>query len=69
MLPNGIRRLFRLPLSRERLLRDMDDEVRAHLEMRIDELRALGMNAADAETEALRRFGDSDEYRAYAEKL
>jgi len=66
MLPNGIRRVFRLPHSRERLLRDMDDEVRAHLEMRIDELRTLGMNAADAEAEALRRFGDSDEYHTYA---
>jgi len=68
MLPNGTRRMFRLPLSRERLLRDMDDEVRAHLAMRIDELRALGMNAADAEAEALRRFGDSNEYRVYADR-
>ena len=66
MLPNSIRRLFRLPLSRERLLRDMDDEIRTHLDMRIDELRALGMSAADADAEALRRFGNSDEYHAYA---
>ena len=65
-LPSGIRRLFRLPPSRERLRREMDDEIRAHLEMRIDELRALGKNAGDAEAEAIRRFGDSDEYRSYA---
>ena len=68
MLPNGIRRLFRLPRSRERLLREMDDEVRAHLAMRADELRALGMSAADADAEALRRFGSSDDYHAYAER-
>jgi predicted permease len=48
------------------MLREMDDEVRAHIAMRTDELRALGMSAADAEREALRRFGNSDEYRAYA---
>ena len=66
MLPNGIRRLFRLPPSRARLLREMDDEVRAHIAMRTDELRALGMSASDAEAEALRRFGDSDDFRAYA---
>jgi putative ABC transport system permease protein len=46
----------------------MDDEIRAHLDMRIDELRTLGMSDADAEAEALRRFGDSDEYRAYADR-
>jgi predicted permease len=68
MLPNGIRRLVRLPQSRERLLREMDDEVHAHIAMRIDELVALGMSAADAEAEALRRFGSSGEYRAYAER-
>jgi predicted permease len=35
--------------------------------MRIDELRSLGMSQADAEVEALRRFGDRAEYRDYAE--
>jgi putative ABC transport system permease protein len=68
MLPNGLRRLFRLPQSRERLLREMDDEVRAHIAMRTDELRALGMSASDAEAEALRRFGSPEEYHAYAER-
>jgi predicted permease len=60
------RRLFRLPQSRTRLLREMDEEIRTHLAMRVEELRALGMSNADAETEALRRFGNSDEYRTYA---
>jgi putative ABC transport system permease protein len=67
-LPPGVRRLFRLPQSRERLLRDLDDELAAHLAMRVDELRASGLSEHDAEAEARRRFGDPDEYRAYAER-
>jgi predicted permease len=65
-LPPGIRRFLRLPQNHARLLREMDEEARAHVEMRIDELRALGMSDTDAVTEALRRFGDADEYREYA---
>jgi len=64
-LPHGIRRLFRLPPTRERLLRGMDEEVRAHLAMRTEELRALGMPPDEAEREALRRFGDPAEFRAH----
>ena len=37
-LPRGIRRLFRLPPTRERLIRDVDEEVSLHLELRADEL-------------------------------
>lgn len=66
-LPNGVRRLFRLPRSRGRILRELDEEVRVHLAMRVDDLRALGMSEADAEAEALRRFGDSNEFHTYAE--
>lgn len=56
-----MRRLFRLPLTRDRALREVDDELRFHFEMRVAEFRALGMSQADAEAEATRRFGDSDE--------
>ena len=65
-LPNGVRRLFRLPRSRARLLRELDDEVQFHLEMRIAELRQLGMNETEARAEAARRFGDTQEFHAYA---
>lgn len=65
-LPPGVRRFFRLPQSRGRLIREMDEEVELHLAMRIDELRALGMSDADAEVEARRRFGDSEAFRDYA---
>jgi hypothetical protein len=43
-IPRGVRKLFRLPPTRDRLLHDMDDEVAAHLSMRADELRAAGMS-------------------------
>jgi hypothetical protein len=46
----------------------MDEEMREHLAMRVDHLRALGMSEADAQAEALRRFGDTDEYSAYTER-
>jgi len=65
-LPPRVRRLFRLPQSRGRLVREMDEEVEAHLAMRVDELRALGMSEAEAEAEARRRFGDTEEFRDYA---
>ena len=65
-LPNGVRRLFRLSGSRDSMLRDMDEELRAHLDMRIELLRSLGVSQAAAEAEALRRFGDTDEFRDYA---
>lgn len=67
-LPPGVRRLFRLPGTRARILRDLDEEMRIHFAMRIEELRSLGMSEADAEAEALRRFGDPAEYHDYAER-
>ena len=64
-LPRGIRRLFRLPLSADRALREADDEIDFHLEMRVAELRSLGMSEEEARAEAARRFGDSREYLGY----
>ncbi len=65
-LPHGIRRLFRLPVSAERLEREMDDEMRIHVDMRAEEYRARGMTDAQARHEALRRFGDPVAFRAFA---
>ena len=48
------------------MLHDLDEEVEAHLAMRVDALRARGMSEADAETEAERRFGDTADFRDYA---
>jgi predicted permease len=64
-LPASIRRLFRLPETRERLVQDADDEVRMHLDLWTEELRAKGMDEAAARAEALRRFGDVTRYRGH----
>src|SRR5262245_27050201 len=66
LLPPAVRRIFALPKSRERIARELDDEIRAHLDLRIDEFRALGMSEMEARAEALRRFGDEEEFQAYA---
>ncbi len=65
-LPSGVRRLFRLPVTRERLLQDADEEMRIHLDLWAREFRNQGMSEADAEVAALRRFGDLRGYRDYA---
>jgi predicted permease len=61
--PSLMRRVFRLPESRARARRALDDELLFHLEGRIDELVAQGMPRADAEAEARRRFGNLDAHR------
>ena len=63
-LPHGIRRLFRLPLTRGRMLREAEDEIQFHLDMRVAEFKALGMSEEDAAREAHRRFGDAGEFRS-----
>jgi len=67
-LPRGIRRWLRLPPTRQRILRDLDDEVSLHVDLRVEELRAQGMSDADAYAEALRRFGDGAEFRDYSDR-
>lgn len=64
------RRLFRIGSAArdgsgpaDRRLEELDDEIRAHLEMRIDALVDEGWPRADAEAEALRRFGSLDDAR------
>jgi len=62
-VPPDVRRLIRLPWTRERMERDAEDEWRFHLEARAAELRALGLSESDAMMEARRRFGDLEELR------
>jgi predicted permease len=47
---------------------EIDDELRVHLEMRVEELIAGGMTAEDARREALRQFGDLEETRVYCRR-
>ncbi len=68
-MPPGVRRLFRLPDTRERLTHELDEEVHFHVEMRVARLIAEGVPYDDARAEALRRFGDVDELRDYCKTI
>ncbi len=63
MLPPRIRRALRPPLGRRRVEAETDDEIRFHLAARADALVATGLPRAEAEAEALRRFGALDAVR------
>ena len=59
----GLSQVFRLPATRRRVRQEIDDELRFHLEERVEELVSRGMPRAAAEEETRRRFGDYDTYR------
>ena len=49
----------------DKVASEIDEELRAHLDMRIDELTARGLSPDEARQEALRQFGDLEATRAY----
>lgn len=58
----GAMRVFRLALRRPRTAAaEMDEEVRFHIEARVDQLVRLGWQPDDARAEALRRFGSYEQ--------
>src|SRR5215212_3894774 len=60
MLRPRVRRAFRLAIRRpDRTESDVDDELRFHVAMRVEQLVARGWPRPDAEAEARRRFGAS----------
>lgn len=64
MIRPGIRRLFRIPRWRPELAeRELDEEIRLHLELRTEQLQRRGMSAEAARVEARRRFGPAGESR------
>jgi putative ABC transport system permease protein len=64
MIRPGIRRLFRLAFHRrEDAERDVDDEIRLHLDLRTEELIGTGLSRDIARVEAEHRFASSDEAR------
>ena len=65
----GLRRLFRIGETESALQRDAEDEVRFHLEMKVQELVARGMSPEVARQEALRRFGDVHRTRESIERI
>lgn len=65
-----IRRAFRLPTTQRRLRQELDDELRFHLEGRVEELMEReGLPRAQADYEARRRFGDYEAYRQQARQI
>ncbi|MDB4877069.1 MAG: hypothetical protein JWM41_3515 [Gemmatimonadetes bacterium] len=60
------KKFFRFPWRTTRQIReDVDEELRFHLDMRVDALVALGLSPDAARTRALREFGDLDDARRY----
>ena len=58
----GVRRLFRLAVRRrDRVEREVDEELRFHVEMRVEQLVRRGLSVEEARAEAVRRLGDYDE--------
>ena len=54
---------------RPEVVRDeVDEELRVHLEMRIDELRAAGLSPEAARRQAVRQFGDLEGTRRYCRR-
>jgi putative ABC transport system permease protein len=65
----GIRRLFRFPLSEDRVSGDVDAEINFHVEARTQELIANGLDPLAARAAAMREFGDVREARAELETI
>ena len=61
--PDGARRAFRLPAGGRQLDAQLDDELRFHLQERVEELMEQGRTRAEAEAEAVARFGTLERWR------
>src|SRR5207244_2681265 len=53
-----MRRVFRIPFGRRRVEREIDDELRFHIEARTERLISGGLSPDAARAEAVRQFGD-----------
>src|SRR5947199_10840156 len=54
---------IRAILFNQRLERELQDEIRSHIEMQIDDNVRLGMSTKDARQAALRKFGGVDQMK------
>lgn len=59
----GIRRVMRISWSRTGIDREIDDEIRFHLDARAEELRHAGLSLEEAQARARHEYGDVDESR------
>ncbi|OFW10001.1 MAG: hypothetical protein A3H96_03335 [Acidobacteria bacterium RIFCSPLOWO2_02_FULL_67_36] len=55
-------------IRRRSVQAEVDEELRLHLEMRVEELRSTGMPVEDARREALKQFGDLEGAREYCRR-
>jgi len=65
----GIRRVVRISWSVGAVGREIDDEIRFHLEARTEELMHLGVSERDARERAHAEYGDVDESRRELARL
>jgi putative ABC transport system permease protein len=65
----GIRRVLRVSWSVSAVGREIDDEIRFHLEARTEELMNLGLSERDARERAYAAYGDIDESRRELTRL
>ena len=65
----GLRRALHIVPTTKSVRSDVDEELRFHLEGRIDDLMAKGMSREQAEAEARRRFGDAERIGAELETI
>jgi predicted permease len=71
MKPTSAKAMVRKPfwfLRRRSVASDVDEELNLHLDMKIADLRARGLSAADARAEAIRQFGDLERTREYCRR-
>ena len=65
----GIRRFFSVPESARTVGREIDEEIRFHIESRVADLIRRGMPVGEASARALREFGDVTESRRELNRL
>ncbi len=65
----GVRRFFRVPSSRRHVESEVDDELRFHLDTRVDELIRGGATRDAARAQAVREFGDLGSARSELAKI
>jgi predicted permease len=67
--PSRLRRLLSLPRTARSLQRDVDDEIRFHIESRAAELVAAGAAPPEARAQAVAEYGDLKASRAELERV
>ena len=65
----GLKRSLRITRFHHQPARDVDDEIKFHMDCRIDELVEQGWSREDAEHEVLTAFGDEEEIREQCLRL